>query len=153
MFCLCQTDRTQQHISYQECPEFVETKSSVPSIPLLPSLQRLPVQAAPDRRLWRGQVVPAAPVRRRHVHRVLHLHHRRRLQDPHHRAGRQDHQTADLGHRRTGEVQDHHLQVSSNSVMETEKMLTNGELYYRLLLVFMESSEVQSYDTFNQGSV
>lgn len=31
----------------------------------------------------------------RHLHRELHQHHRRRLQDPHHRAGRQDHQTAD----------------------------------------------------------
>ena len=38
---------------------------------------RLPLQAAADRRLGRRKVVPPPPVRRRHLHRELHLDHRR----------------------------------------------------------------------------
>ena len=45
----------------------------------------------------------------RHV-RVVHLDDRRRLQDSHHPAGRQDHQAADLGHGGAGEVPHHHEQ-------------------------------------------
>lgn len=42
---------------------------------------RLPLQASPDRRLGCRQVLLAAPFRRRHLHRELHLHHRCRLRE------------------------------------------------------------------------
>ena len=43
------------------------------------SSQRLPVQAAPYWRFRRRKVLPSAEIRRRHIHWVVHLHHRSRL--------------------------------------------------------------------------
>lgn len=56
--------------------------------------------AAPaHRRLGRRQVVSPPAIRRRHLHRELHLDDRRRLQDPHDRARGQDGQAADCASR------------------------------------------------------
>ena len=49
------------------------------------ALQWLPLQTLVDRRLRCRQVMFAASVRGRHIHGVIHLHHRRWLQNPHDR--------------------------------------------------------------------
>lgn len=55
----------------------------------------------------------SAALQRRLLHPLLHHDHRHRLQDPDHRAGREESQTADMGYGRAGAVQDDHDGVLS----------------------------------------
>ena len=103
---------------------------------------RLLTAAPTDRRLWCWKVVSPAAVRRRHVHRELHLDHRRasllvsygarltagRLQDPHDRARGQDRQAADREWSLTGRV------AFANAQWDTagqERFRTITSSYYR----------------------
>lgn len=73
--------------------------------PLPPST---PDQAPPDRRLRRRKVVLSPPLQRRFLHPFIHHNDRHRLQDPDHRAGREEGQAADMGYSRPGALSDHH---------------------------------------------
>ena len=65
------------------------------------------------RRFRRWEIVLLAPVQRGLLHTFLHHHNRHRLQDPHHRLGREEGQAADMGYGGPGTVQDDHNSILS----------------------------------------
>ena len=74
-FCVCSPVFTEKLLF--NTPFGGWTMSEAPGIPQIPvvTAQRLPVQAAADWRLWRGQIVLAAAFCGHNLHGILHLHH------------------------------------------------------------------------------
>ena len=113
----------------------------------------LPLQAAAYRRLSRWQVLLAAQVRRRHLHRVLHFHNWGRFQNQNYRAGWKNHQTAGLGHCRSREVQDNHFFLLQVRKEEPACRLSLPMTCWLLLLIsvlFSEGHMASSWSTMSQ---